>query len=417
MISEQILATLSSPQSDLYQKLHIELTSGAELATIAMTIKGLDGESAYQTLLNQFQAAPVRALKQKAGLSCSIYQVVQSDLSIVLVSYRQRGDVYRLIECLGELPNGQMSFGISFSSDCCRDPFELILTSYFELQRHLLKQVNKPSANSSMGGDVLVSSLLDALESNQIEVFYQPINDLRSGEVLYLEALARWHHESLGPIPPCDFVSAAEAAGVIEELDLYILKRAIGEISTLNRTTELNVGLSVNCSVSSLHRINAPFVHGAIQALSKSSFPSCPVLLEVTESGARNLVTLSSIHTLSAAGFEIAIDDFGAGYTAFSDMLHWPIKVIKLDRKLILSIDKDQRSRSVLKHLIELANALSLKVVAEGVETQQQLEVLEQLGCHYAQGFLLAKPMPLSTLLNRQSASIAQGSCLHPSQN
>lgn len=232
-------------------------------------------------------------------------------------------------------------------------------------------------------------NLETALREGHIVPYYQPQLDLATGRVVGVEALARWHHCDEGWISPAEFIPVAEASGQIVRLGRTILSAACKRARTLPD----HISVSVNMSVVQLMRDNA--VDEIIELLSDSGLRPDRLKIEVTEStvmtdAKRGLV---SLQRLKHAGVGIALDDFGVGYSALSYLHQFPWDELKIDKSFVKAIGQDERSLAIVKSVISLAKQLGIKVVAEGVEEQYQLELLLQHECDIAQGRLLSPPV------------------------
>jgi diguanylate cyclase (GGDEF)-like protein len=245
----------------------------------------------------------------------------------------------------------------------------------------------------------LESELRAALSLGQgLELFYQPIFDLRSGQVTRLEALVRWRHPHRGLLSPDTFIGIAEANGLIADLDGWVLRRACLDLAELERLGHDKLRIALNCSALNLKRES--LVDDIAKALAETGAKPQRLELEVTE----NAVMLnidSAIKVLSgieALGVSLVMDDFGTGYSSLAYLKRLPLDTLKIDRRFIQNTSPAPYDMQVVKAIIALAHALGMRVITEGVETQEQLDLLKLFGCDYAQGFLLAHPVPLAQL-------------------
>jgi diguanylate cyclase (GGDEF)-like protein/PAS domain S-box-containing protein len=246
----------------------------------------------------------------------------------------------------------------------------------------------------------LRADLKAALAANELTLVYQPIFDLEVDEISGYEALLRWEHVVRGSVPPATFVPVAEDAGLIVELGRWVLERACEDAVAFQKDdphTHHRV-LSVNISAQQLTRTE--LVDEVRNALRSSGLDPHCLMLEITESLLISDVQLA-IERLSALrdlGVQIAIDDFGTGYSSLSYILQLPIDVLKIDKQFIDSVDGDDKESRLTAAIIGLARTLDLRCIAEGIERPAQQERLKELGCGYAQGFLLARPMSSDAL-------------------
>src|SRR5579862_6363116 len=243
------------------------------------------------------------------------------------------------------------------------------------------------------------TSLRSALQQGQLDVHYQPIMDIVSNKVMALEALLRWKHPTQGFILPGRFIGIAEETGLIVPVGEFVLQRVLEDVSRWRSAGATPVPIAVNISAVQLQRSNLP---EKIVALTTAAGVSPRLLqLELTEStmferresrgGESRFDAISQLREL---GVRIAIDDFGTGYSSLSYLKRWHVDYLKIDRSFVRDLVTDMSDLAIVGAIIAMARHLHIEVVAEGIEGWQQLEKLRQLGCHLAQGYLLAKPMP-----------------------
>jgi diguanylate cyclase (GGDEF)-like protein/PAS domain S-box-containing protein len=246
----------------------------------------------------------------------------------------------------------------------------------------------------------LRADLKAAIEANELTLAYQPIFDVVTGEITGYEALLRWEHAARGSVPPATFIPVAEDSGLIVPLGRWVLERACDDAVALQQDDPyaLHRVMSVNVSAQQLARVEiVDEIRGALR--SSGLNPSC-LMLEITESLLISDVELAidRLHALRKLGVQVAIDDFGTGYSSLNYILQLPIDVLKIDKKFIDSVDRNDRESRLTAAIIGLARVLDLGCVAEGVERPTQHERLKELGCNSAQGFLLARPMSYDAL-------------------
>ncbi len=235
-------------------------------------------------------------------------------------------------------------------------------------------------------------------EGSGLELFYQPIFDLRSGIVAKLEALIRWQHPQHGWLAPDRFLGVAEANGLIAELDSWVLRRACRDLGRLNLAGDHSLKMAVNCSALTLGRDALP---GEIaDALAKAGLKPERLELEVTENALMSNIasTAGLLNQIRELGVSLSIDDFGTGYSSLAYLKRLPLDTLKIDRSFIQDIPASPQDMEIVQAIIIMAHSLRLQVVTEGVETLAQYEFLESHGCDYLQGYLLSRPVPLSEL-------------------
>lgn len=231
--------------------------------------------------------------------------------------------------------------------------------------------------------------LTGALQRGEFFLQYQPQIDLLSGTVIGAEALLRWQHPQLGLLTPERFVYLAEESMLINEIGAWVLNQATAQCAVWRKTGLGDLRIAVNLSAQQL---NGPPLIGLVkQALSHSGLPAHCLELELTETLMMSNIelTLETLQTLHAMGVQVAIDDFGTGYSSFAYLRRLPIACLKIDRQFINDlIEPGARDTGIITHtLIELAHNLHLRVIAEGVETEEQLQLLQAQGCDEIQGF------------------------------
>jgi diguanylate cyclase (GGDEF)-like protein len=241
--------------------------------------------------------------------------------------------------------------------------------------------------------NILEIELREAIWREEIDVFYQPVVELGSGQVKSVEALARWRHKTRGFIPPAEFIPVAEEGGLIVELGNLVLARACRDAMKMPG----NIKVAVNLSASQFAK--SDIVDSVMFALVDSKLPQRRLELEITESvfladSQENLKTLDRLRKL---GVSIALDDFGVGYSSLSYLTAFPFNKVKIDKSFIDRISRPE-TVAVLASIVQLAKTLKLSIVAEGVETSEQVEIVLALGIPLAQGYVFSKPVPFAEL-------------------
>ncbi len=245
----------------------------------------------------------------------------------------------------------------------------------------------------------LEAALRAAIERQQLSLAFQPNIDLAGGHVVGVEVLARWNHPSRGEIPPLQFIPVAEESGLILALGRWVLRQALEAFAARRRSdpTWQDVIVWVNVSAAEL---NPDLVSSLAGAVEESGVPPDRVGLEVTESSlmADLPMARSVLLQLRALGVQLAIDDFGTGYSSLSQLKHLPVHVLKIDRSFVSGLGHDRIDEGVVQAVLALAEAHGLRVVAEGIETSAQRDLLRALGCAHGQGYLFGRPGPLEAV-------------------
>lgn len=233
---------------------------------------------------------------------------------------------------------------------------------------------------------------MQALRHDQLVLHYQPVLDLRSGDVAAVEALIRWQHPEHGLLPPLDFIPTAESTGQIVEVGEWALEQACRQASVW-RDAGLPVRMAVNLSA---RQFSAPDLVGCVaRTLRDTGVPPEMLELELTESMFAEPVTSTAILLrMRQLGVRVAIDDFGTGYSSLSYLLQFPLNTIKIDRCFVEQATHDHHAATVVGFMIAMAHELDLQVVAEGVETEAQERLLVSHNCDLSQGFLHSQALP-----------------------
>jgi diguanylate cyclase (GGDEF)-like protein/PAS domain S-box-containing protein len=243
------------------------------------------------------------------------------------------------------------------------------------------------------------ASLRAALQTRQLDVFYQPIIDIESNRVVAMEALLRWRHPTHGYIPPERFIAVAEDTGLIVPIGDFVLERVVTDIARWRKAGSTLVPIAVNISAVQLQRSNLPAT--ITRLTSEHGVKASMLQLELTESavferreGRTGESNEDAVSRLRELGVRLAIDDFGTGYSSLSYLKRWRVDYLKIDRSFVRDLVTDMSDLAIVGAIIAMARHLNIQVVAEGIEGWQQLEKLRQLGCSLAQGYLFAKAAP-----------------------
>ena len=240
----------------------------------------------------------------------------------------------------------------------------------------------------------LENELREAMSLNQIILYYQPIISLKNGRIISMEALVRWQHPSKGLLLPDQFIPLAEETGLISSLSEYILVAACRQHKIWQAGGFPKFRIAINMCAKNF--TEDEFIPQLAQILEEYNMePSC-LEMEITETMAMENLEQSSLNLkqLKKMGVRVSIDDFGTGYSSLSYLKRFPISSLKIDRSFVRQCIANDQDASIVRAIISMAHSLNLKVIAEGVETDQQLNFLASLGCNGAQGFYIAHPMP-----------------------
>lgn len=240
----------------------------------------------------------------------------------------------------------------------------------------------------------LAQHLRRAMDRDELHIVYQPQMDVATGELAGFEALLRWTHQELGPVSPGHFITLAEETGLIVPIGQWVLRKACGQLKAWQSDGRTRVRIAVNLSVRQL--VDADLVAMIAHALKLTGVEPQYLEIELTESlllrDQPN--TRKALHALKGLGVRLAIDDFGTGYSALSYLQRFPIDTIKIDQSFIRNIVTNLEAQAIVRAIIGMAAALNIRVIAEGVESKEQLAFLRKEGCQECQGYYYGRPLP-----------------------
>ena len=245
----------------------------------------------------------------------------------------------------------------------------------------------------------LENHLRKALERDEFILYYQPQFDILTEEIIGVEALIRWKHQELGMVSPADFIPLAEETGLIIQIDEWVMRTACVQLRRWQGDGLPDITVSVN--LSGQHFIRENLLETVAGIIKETGLDPRFLELELTEGVVMKNAkeTVSTLRALKEMGLHIAIDDFGTGYSSLSYLKRFPIDTLKIDRSFVQEITTDSDSAAITNAIIAMAHSLKLRVLAEGVETEEQLAFLRDHGCHALQGFLFSKPLPYDELV------------------
>jgi diguanylate cyclase (GGDEF)-like protein len=246
----------------------------------------------------------------------------------------------------------------------------------------------------------LKQRMLEAIEHDQFLLHYQPRVDARSGELLSMEALVRWRHPDLGMVAPGEFIPLAESTGLIRNIGELVIDKACAQLAAWRDEGAALVPVSINVSPKQ-------FLRGGVQrhlssAMARHRVPASLIEIEITESammGDHDDI-LAELAALRALGVKLHVDDFGTGYSSLSQLQRLKMDVLKVDRAFTMELGNSKEGRVFFQAIVSMAHALGMAVVAEGVETEEQLDILRGLDCNEVQGYYIARPVPAGEMLD-----------------
>jgi len=346
----------------------------------------------------------IRDVDLVARLSGDEFAIIQTALGdpadAAELAVRVRDAIHEPYELDGHQVTVDISVGISVAPSDASELTELLKTADIALYeakntgrgRYCFyeKEMNERMQSRAK----LERELQSALTNGEFELYYQPIVDLKENRITSFEALLRWHHPTRGMVSPAEFIPIAEETGLIVPLGEWVLRHACAEAASWPD----DISIAVN--VSSVQLATSNLASTVVGAIASAGLRGTRLILEVTESvflkdTSANLATLNRLHEL---GVRFAMDDFGTGYSSLGYLLSFPFSKIKIDRSFIAGLAENKESRAIVRAVIELARSLKMQVVAEGVETNAQLEQLRKMGCSEMQGYLFSAPRPAAEI-------------------
>ena len=273
-------------------------------------------------------------------------------------------------------------------------------------------QLYAPAMNARALERLALENLLrKALSQKELVLFYQPVVDVTSKSVVGVEALIRWNHPEMGLLSPAHFISTAETSGLIVPIGNWVTRTACRQIKIWQKRIDRDLTVAVNLSARQFQQPN--IVEEIARALEETDLDPESLELEITESNAMQNAenTIYTLRELKALGVRIAMDDFGTGYSSLNYLKRFPIDILKLDQSFVREVTNDATDAAIVSAVISMAHSLDLKVIAEGVETEEQLAFLQKQRCDRIQGYLFSAPLAADDLenylLERKSAIAA----------
>lgn len=293
-----------------------------------------------------------------------------------------------------------VSIGVALSDSCESEPEKLLQAADTAMQYAKVNFVqsavlfNQRMHQSAVEKLQLETALQQAIDEEQLYLNYQPIVSLATGKIDCFEALVRWKHSSLGSIPPDRFIPLSEETGQIIALGKWVLSEACCQLVNWQRNYNAEVSLSISINLSRIQIYHPELLPQIDYLLNSLNLKGEALKLEITESTLmENASTVTKVlEKLKERNIKLCIDDFGTGYSSLSYLRYLPVDTVKIDRSFI-GTEIDRKNYDIVKAIVDLAHSLGLDVIAEGIETKTQLEMLRNLGCEYGQGYLFAYPL------------------------
>jgi diguanylate cyclase (GGDEF)-like protein/PAS domain S-box-containing protein len=294
-----------------------------------------------------------------------------------------------------------VSIGIALSNSAYEEPEDILRDADTAMYRaKSLGKARYEIFDAAMRASVIArlqleTDLRHAIERSEFCNFYQPIVSLDSGRVVGFEALLRWQHPTRGLIGPEEFIFVAEETGLIRELGWWNLREALRQISDWKAYADADRDLTVSVNLSAKQFLQPNLVQEIKSLLDEFALPPDTLHLEITESAIMvdPVAAAEMLLQIRSLGIRLAIDDFGTGYSSLSYLHRFPLDTLKIDRSFISGLGQGGEGMEIARTIMPMANNLRLDVIAEGVETIEQVSLLQKLHCHYAQGYYFSKPL------------------------
>ena len=351
----------------------------------------------------------IRDSDTAARLGGDEFAIIQTDVQniedTIVLAQRIIDELCQPFDCRGIRLHSTASVGITLFPEDGENPEQLVKNADMAMYAAKAEGRNNyrfflPSMHERVKErKTIEEDLRNALEHDQLELYYQPKIDCRTERVVGAEALVRWHHPDRGLIMPGEFISVAEECGLINRLGAWVLEKACKQTQIWRDTTLPGLRIAVNLSPAQFQ--DAELVSSVTRIVKDTAMPEGTLELEITESILMNNPekAVSTLKELKALGVMIAIDDFGTGYSSLNYLKRFPVSSIKIDQSFVNDIHVDMDDKAIVDAVIGLGHSLNLEVVAEGVEEVEQLNYLREKGCDFIQGYLYSKPLPADTFV------------------
>jgi diguanylate cyclase (GGDEF)-like protein/PAS domain S-box-containing protein len=373
---------------------------------------------------DQLLVATARLLKSILRPMDTVARLGGDEFVILLEDIRDVSDVTRVAERIQRklmqatlLPNHTIfmsaSLGIVLSTTGYKRPEDILRDADTAMYRAKENGRSRYEIfDSAMREQIMFrleieSALRQAIEKEELDAFYQPVVDVKTGRIVWFEALVRWKHAERGLLVPGEFVPLADETGLIIELDRLVMRKAATQLVKWQEQFQNDPPFGVSVNISGKHITQPDFVEYIANTLKETGLNPASLNLEITENAVLGNyeIILDVLDKLQSHGIQVQIDDFGVGYSSLNYLSHSAIKVLKIDRSFISKILIDPNYMKIVQAIIKLTHGLNLTVVAEGVETKDQLAQLSKLDCEYIQGKLISMPadeQKITSLLQKE---------------
>lgn len=327
-------------------------------------------------------------------------ETIEANLTHVLLE-RLLQKIQRLIRIEGNELQVSASIGVTFYPEHGKDMDTLLRhadTAMYEaknLGKNTFSVYQNEMTEHLSQRLLLEKHLRSALAYKEFKLVYQPQMDLQTGQIIGVEALIRWHNNSLGFIRPDQFIPIAEESRMIIEIGDWVVDTCIDQLKAWRNTSQDGLPIAIN--VSSVQFNSPGFVDGVYEKMRHAGLPSNLLEIELTERTVMDNAdeNVERFNDIRNQGFGLSVDDFGTGYSSLSYLKLFPLTILKIDKSFVDGLPTDDNDISIANAILNLAHSLNIKVVAEGVETIEQLLFLKDAGCNYAQGYFISRPLPV----------------------
>ena len=345
----------------------------------------------------------------------TLARVGGDEFVIILEQLRKNDDVARYVEKLQremsqliEISNHKIhvtaSVGVSIYPDNGEDIDSLMQTADIAMYQakgrgnNLYQFYSVDMSSNARESLLLENQLRNALKNKELILYYQPQYELKNGKLIGFEALIRWNHPELGIVSPLDFISLAEESGLIVPIGEWILHTACKQMKKIQEQWQLPLNIAVN--ISPRQFLHPSLVQTVAEVLYRTKLKPHFLELEITESMVMGNIdqSIGKMNEFKEMGVQLAIDDFGTGYSSLEYLKKFPISKLKVDQSFVRELGIDSNDTAIVNSVIALGKSMSLEIIAEGIETVEQLDLLKKEGCDQGQGYLFSKPLPVAAL-------------------
>ncbi len=362
------------------------------------------GDKVLMLVANRFSRM-LRQTDMVARLGGDEFAIVLKNLKTARKAEKVAWNIHQKISEPFSLSGNKINIGINIGIAPCEIEYDTpedvlrdadIAMHYAKEKGSGVEMFSKDLRSKFIQRAKIESELPFAIERGEFALHYQPIISLKTGGLIGFEALLRWFHPERGFISPAEFIPIAEDTGHIVPITTWILKETCSQLAKWQKISYSNRQLIVSVNISGKHLSYQSLLVDVETALENAKLAPSSLKLEITESAAMDNAeqTIRMLSHLKSLGVQLSIDDFGTGYSSLSYLHRLPVDTLKIDRSFVNSVGENGEDSEILQTIISLAKNLKMRVIAEGIETESQLNILKNLGCDYGQGYLMSKPLP-----------------------